>query len=77
MTYQYVASRHHALCAQACETLGDAIQAAALDWEVGEAWPWKIVAPDGQVLWEQSGPLTTGATLRRFADEHGAGWPVV
>ena len=59
------------------ETIKEAIRAAAVDLELGEAWPGKIIAPDNSVIWVQSGPFTTADTLQKLAEKHGVAWPDV
>jgi hypothetical protein len=75
MPYTYEASRHHSRHQFEENTLEEAIRSAAVDLELGEAWPAKIVAQDGSVIWEQSGPLTTTKTLKALAEKHGVPWP--
>lgn len=75
MAYTYESSYHHTPHKMECDDLAEAIRIAATDFELGEAWPDRIVGPDGAVIWEGSGPLTTGGTLKKLAQEHGVKWP--
>lgn len=75
MPYTYEASHHHSPHKFEFDTLDEAIRSAAVDLELGEAWPVKITSPDGGVVWEQSGPLTTTDTLQALAEKHGVAWP--
>lgn len=75
MTYKYEASQEHTPTTLEFDTLEEAIWSAAVDLELGDAWPVKITAPDGEVVWEQSGPFTTPNTLHALAEKHGVAWP--
>lgn len=74
MSIIYEYGRYHATYTSQHSSLHEAIWAAFSDHESGEAWPQKIT--DGEmVLWEQSGPLTTGKTLLEFAKQSGVDLP--
>jgi hypothetical protein len=53
---------------QQCDSLTEAVGCALSDMATGDAWPQRIV-DDGVVLWEESGPFTTGSSLRAFSAE--------
>lgn len=56
-----------------CATLKDAINAALGHFEEMEnntGWP-EAIYVDEMLMWEQSGLIETGASLVRFAREHG------
>lgn len=77
MEYTYEASHYHTPHKFKYDDLAEAIRSAAVDLELGEAWPKRIIGPDGSVIWEQSGPLKTRDTLEKLAQEHGVEWPDV
>ena len=70
MTHRYEEYVHHMPCMHDCDSLENAILFAWSALESGDAWPQRIL--DGeQTLWEQSGPLTSSASLKRFAAQNG------
>lgn len=75
MTYIYQYAHEHTQSKEPFDALREAIYSAAVDMELGSAWPEKITGPDGSALWEQSGPLTTHASLNRFAMANAVQWP--
>lgn len=73
-TCTYESSHHHTPYKETGLTLAEAIRSAAVDLEIGEAWPVRITSGD-LVIWEQSGPLTTRGTLESLALKHSVEWP--
>lgn len=71
MSYTYIEGYHHGPVTFEFDTLHEAIQMALVCLDNGDSWPEQIVSPKGVILWEHSGPLTTAASLNRFADDNG------
>lgn len=74
--YTYVADVEHVPTNLEFDTLQDAIFAAMVDFEYGNAWPSQLVSPSGFLLWESSGPFKTAESLKAFGAIHGVEWPL-